>query len=276
MIKGVAGEFEVLIDGEVVLCNARGIFRKDDLRIIPGDRVRVGENNRIDEIIKRDNELIRPPVANISMLVLVVSVKKPNPNLKIIDTVILNAELIGLKLLIVFNKADLSNKKSYELIKTYSAFDTVLASAEKNLGIDLIAKKIRGEISVFSGASGTGKSSILNQIIGEEYFEVGEISSKLKRGKNTTRHTEFYHLDKDTLMADSPGYTSLSLLDIEPIMAREGFREFKSHHCKFLDCVHINEPDCEVKRAVDKGLIPKSRYESYKAIYEELVEQKKY
>lgn len=274
IIKGVGGKFEVLTEEGVFISEARGIFKRDDERLLPGDIVELGDHNRIDKLYPRKNELIRPPISNITMMVLVFAVAHPNPNLRIIDTVIANAELQGLKLLLVINKVDLDPEKASDFAKIYDAFDVIGTSSATEEGVDELRKKIEGEVAVFSGASGAGKSTLLNHIVGEDYFEVGEISEKSKRGKNTTRHVEFYPLG-DTLIADSPGYTSLVAMDIESTELSKGFREFNGIKCKFLDCTHRKEPGCGVREAFERGEVPKSRYESYMALYEEILNQER-
>lgn len=259
-----------MTDEGVFQCEARGIFKKDNIKLLPGDIVELGEYNRIDKLFPRKNELIRPPISNVTMTVLVISCANPEPNLRIIDTVIANAELKSLKILIAINKIDLDEDKARELENIYKAFDVIKTSSMTGEGIEEIKEKIKGEIAVFSGASGVGKSSLLNHIIQKDYFEVEEISEKSGRGKNTTRVVELYPYG-DAFIADSPGYTSLIATDIDYSELSKGFREFGGKNCKFINCTHRKEPGCKVRESLKRGEIPESRYDSYIAVYEELL-----
>lgn len=275
IIKGVGGKFEVLTENGVFSCDARGILKRDKSKLLVGDLVNIDENFRIASRFERFSELVRPPIANVDRLVLVVSVKAPAPNFRIMDTVIANSETLGLRLLIVLNKIDLSKDEASKIAEVYKSFDVCSVSSKTGEGIDEIMKKISGDVSVFSGASGVGKSSIINHLLGDYKQEVGEISRKLQRGKNTTRHTELIPISASTLVADSPGYTSAMISLSDPLKLSKCFREFSfAGECKFLNCTHREEPECAVVRAVNGGMISESRYKSYTAIYKDLLNKK--
>jgi ribosome biogenesis GTPase len=285
IIKGIAGFYYVNTDDGVIECKARGIFKKKKITPLVGDRVLISLSDEsgkgmIEEIKKRKVEMIRPAVANVDQAVIVVAIKDPAPNMILLDKLTVLADITGLDVVICFNKVDIDDKHEVDVLsKIYRAagFDVVVSSAKTDEGIELIKEHLKGKISVFAGASGVGKSSLLNEIKEGLALQTGEVSEKIKRGKHTTRHSELIKLDFDGWVVDTPGFTSLDINYIEPDELRDYFIEFDdcAPSCKFNNCLHINEPGCEVKRRLETGEIQETRYNSYIYLYNEIKDTKK-
>lgn len=283
IIKGVGGRYDVKTKNGIVNCSIRGIFRKDSIKPMIGDNVRITLNEdgtgHIEEIFERSVELVRPPVANVTMIILVASVMSPETNLMLLDRMIINSEEQGLKVAICINKIGLNRDVSEELRKIYtlSGYEVFLTDCEEKTGIEELKNALNGNIVIFSGASGVGKSSLINLLLGRDVFEVGSVSKKTDRGRHTTRHAELVRLNEDTLICDTPGYTSIDNGAIEAVDLKSYFIEFEKFlPCKYNDCAHIKEPDCKVMEAYENGEIAKSRYENYRYIYEELKNLRRY
>lgn len=284
--KGIGGFYYVMTDKGLIECRARGLFREEKLKPLIGDRVSIrisSEDNTgyIEEIHPRTSELIRPTVANITQVIVVMSIKEPEINSWLLDRFTMMTEREGLKLVICLNKSDLDREKSNEIKEAYSlaGYDVIQTSVEEDYGIEDLKKFLIGEISVLAGPSGVGKSSILNEIGKDFNLETGSISKKTGRGKHTTRHVELLMLKEDTFVLDSPGFSSMDLRFIDDERdIREYFREIKYYgrDCKFLSCVHKNEPKCNVKKMVEEGKISQMRYDNYLHFLEEVRNRKKY
>lgn len=288
IIKGIAG-FYYVHNEEYGLyeCKAKGIFRNKKIKPLVGDIVTV---ERIDDELKkgniiqiheRQNELIRPAVANIDQAMVIFAITNPAPNLNLLDRFLVMMEKYNVETVLCFNKLDLVTKEEQETLNDiYSkcGCKVLFVSAKNVEGIQDIIKMMEGKTTVFAGPSGVGKSSIINLISPKANMETGEISEKIKRGKHTTRHSQLFHVIGQTYMMDTPGFTSLYLEDIEKEDLRDYFVEFQKYeeYCRFQGCVHINEPDCAVKEAIQENKISNSRYENYKQIYDELKNRKKY
>lgn len=273
IIKGVGGFYYVKTPHEVIECRARGVFREENLIPLVGDRVKIRINEEdnsgyVEEILERKSTLIRPPVANITQAIIVMSVRKPNINMWLLDRFLIIAEHENLDIILCFNKSDLSEKETLDLKNIYEkiGYKVIVASTKENIGIEELRNILKGHISVLAGPSGVGKSSLLNKINPQFKLETGEISSKLKRGKHTTRHVELFELEEDSFVLDTPGFSSLNLDFIEEdVQLREYFKEIKEYgkDCRFLSCLHDKEPDCNVKKMVEESIIDKERYNSY-------------
>ena len=284
----------------------------DDAETEPVQDSEKEREGSVIRILPRKNQLIRPEVANIDQAVVVFALKHPDPNLSLLDRFLINMEQKDIPVVIFFNKVDLIDSReplpepdeddtpSYKKKKKdRSQFipeihsdhpelipEIYRAAGYKVLEISTrsgdcyrqIMEVLQGKTTVLSGPSGVGKSSITNLIHPEANMEIGELSRKIERGKNTTRHTEFFYIDDDTYVLDTPGFTSLYINDIEPDRLMYYFPEFEDHrhNCRFKTCIHIGENDCAVKRAVQEGLISKERYESYVLLYDELKSQRRY
>lgn len=275
IIKGIGGFYYIDTDKGVYECRARGIFRKDKITPLVGDHVKmsiVDEENKkgvLEEIEKRDTELVRPPIANVNKAIIVFAIKNPNPNLSLLDRFIILAEREYLEIVIVLTKSDLATDEELEKLKNIyevSGYKVIPVSNNKELNIDKVKEELKGNIVVFAGPSGVGKSTLLNNIDSKFQLQTGEVSDKIKRGKHTTRHAELLKLECGGMVADTPGFSSLTLDDIEENELKDYFIEFEnfSDECKFGGrCMHENEPSCGVKNAVKENKISKERYESY-------------
>lgn len=279
IIKGIGGFYYVkAADDNVYECKARGIFRKEHITPMIGDaaEIEIKDNKgNITEIYERKNALVRPSVANIDILVLVVAAASPEPNLLLIDKMLINAEINGIKPVICINKTDLADRA--DLAEIYSAYETVSVCAEKNEGLDELVSVIKDKVSAFSGLSGVGKSTILNLITTGE-METGAVSEKIQRGRHTTRHVELMELKSGGFALDTPGFGSLDLENVKADELADYFPEMSgaTENCRFRGCSHINEPDCAVKALVESGKLAKSRYESYKELYNTLKQIKEW
>ena len=275
IVKGIGGFYYIkAADNNVYECKARGVFRNEKITPVIGDNVEIDIKNGKGSIVKifeRRNELIRPSVANTDMLVLVVAAASPSPNMPLIDKMLINAQINGIEPIICINKTDLSDGGEIAEIYKKAGFCVLRVCAEKNEGIEDLKKVITGKVSAFAGLSGVGKSSILSIILGDT-LETGAVSEKILRGRHTTRHVELFELDGGGFVFDTPGFSSLEVYGIKASELQEYFPETEKYrnNCRFRGCMHINEPDCAVKEAVNDGIISTSRYESYKMLYEQL------
>lgn len=258
-------------------CSARGIFRLDGISPCAGDNVRVAvEDNTepvIAEIYERKNYLVRPPLANLDVVVFVNSCIEPAPNRFILDKLIAIFDSKGIEPVIVFTKTDL--KDAGDLPELYRAIGITVVTADNTVGTgsDEVKELIRGKTSAFIGNSGVGKSSLLNVLFPELALETAHISKKLGRGRHTTRQVEMYRL-LGGYIADTPGFSSVDTERYCRIKKDEldgAFREFRefANDCRFADCAHIKEKGCAVREAVEAGKIARSRYDSYLRMYEE-------
>lgn len=273
MIHKATGGFYYVRTGEGLLaCRARGIFRKDGQKPLVGDYVQCSRNpdgsGNVDAILPRKNSLARPPLANLDMMLVVLSATDPAPNLFVVDQYLAVLEDKGIEPLMVITKADLAPTEA--LAETYrkAGFAVEVVDSLSRMGIVPILGRLAGKFSAFAGNSGVGKSSLLNALVPELQLATGDTSRKLGRGRHTTRHVEVYTLPGGALVADTPGFTSLELVQMSGITAGSlagCFREFAPYvgQCKFLDCAHTRETGCAVRKAVEQGEIAPSRHESY-------------
>ncbi|WP_250229174.1 ribosome small subunit-dependent GTPase A [Anaeropeptidivorans aminofermentans] len=284
IIKGVGGLYEVDADGIIYNCRARGVFRKEGLTPLVGDLVDIdiieNEDNTgtIYHIYERSSELIRPRASNVTQVVLVFAVKRPNINLDLMDRFIISCERQKVNILICFNKTDVLKEKDLEgldhLNKIYkdAGFEVFNTSVVDYSGIEKLKERLKNNISIFAGPSGAGKSSLINILAPHADMETGGLSPKISRGRHTTRHTELIKGPEEIYIMDSPGFTSLYLDNLENSDLELYFREFAPFikKCRFTDCSHIAEPECAVAEAVEKGIISEERYNRYKLIYNEM------
>lgn len=282
IIKGIGGFYYVDTENGLYECRARGIFRKNKITPLVGDRVSINvvdeENKKgvVEEIEERDTELVRPPIANVDKALIVFAIKNPSPNLSLLDRFIVLAEKENLEIVIVFTKVDLDTDGELldELKDIYEAsgYKVIPVSNKLKLNIGKIKEELKGNTVVFAGPSGVGKSSLLNEVDKNFELKTGEVSDKIKRGKHTTRHAELLKLECGGMVADTPGFSSLILDDIDESELKEYFIEFdKYDECRFGSrCIHENEPSCAVKEAVENREISKKRYESYIQLLNEI------
>lgn len=284
IIKGIAGFYYVDSEDGIFECKAKGIFRNKNVKPLVGDNVKFevthegDKEGNITDILERENELIRPAVANIDQAMIVFALKAPNPNLNLLDKFLVVMEYQNIETIICFNKTDIGDKDfADELATIYrnAGYKVIFTSATENEGVEEVKKALKGKSTVFAGPSGVGKSSMLNAIKQDAVMETGELSEKIDRGKHTTRHSEIFKTDDDTYVFDTPGFGSLFIPGMTKEKLEDCFPEFSlyTNECRFIGCAHIDEPDCAVKVALEEGKINESRYESYKAFYNELKEQ---
>lgn len=288
IIKGIAGFYYIYAaDGNTYECKAKGIFRKDNRKPLVGDDVKIDIISKdppvgnIVQLCERRNELIRPAVANVDQAIIIFAVKNPEPNYNILDRFLIMMSQQNIPCLICMNKADLISEEEQEKIRKHyegAGCEMLFTSVKKDWNIDVLRERLQGKTTTVAGPSGVGKSSLVNKLVREEIMETGDLSQKVKRGKNTTRHTFLMTVDKQTFIMDTPGFTSLGMFLLEKEMLRHYYPEFEfaEGRCRFQGCVHVNEPDCRVKESVEDGKISSLRYENYKMLYEELKNQKRY
>ena len=278
IIKGIGGFYYVEAAGEIYECKARGIFRKEKIIPLVGDSVQItvddNGKNSIDCIAERRNFFNRPPISNVDNLVIVSSTCDPKPNTLIIDRLTAVAFHKNVRPIIVFTKDDLQSANEYTEIYSSTGIDTFVVSNSTGEGIENVKKILSGSISVFTGNSGVGKSSLINSIAPEFSLETGEISKKLGRGRHTTRHVELFKIT-DGYIADTPGFSSLDFETNDIIKKDEladCFPEFSDYlgRCKFTSCSHINDKGCMITQAVKDGVVHPSRHESYVSLYNEV------
>lgn len=279
--------------GEVTQCRARGIFKKKGITPLVGDHVLYEQTENgegtVDEILPRSTELIRPPIANVNMALLVFSSIEPDLNLQLLDKFLVHTEQAGLDTIICLTKLDLlldgqvttvtdeltleQAKQLYESI----GYTVIITSTKTGEGLDEVRAALANRISVFSGQSGVGKSSLLNAIVPGLTLETNEISMKLGRGKHTTRHVELFPLAGGGFVADTPGFSQLDFLQLEPEDLSGCFAEMRGYSagCKFRGCLHQQEPGCLVLEALGQGKIAPSRYRHYSSFLIEMKERKR-
>ncbi len=288
IIKGISGFYYVSLKDGLYECKGRGILRKDKVKPLVGDWVQVSQlDNRkktgsLEKVLPRKNQLKRPEIANVDQVVIVLSVKNPSPSLMLLDKIIVLAEDLGLEVTLCINKADLEEDqdntlKEIQEIYGPTGYPLIFTSAERDQGIEALRNSLKGKVSVFSGPSGVGKSSLLNAIKPGLQLKTGEVSARIQRGKHTTRHTELILVDEDSWIADTPGFGNLDVEEIQRENLRFYFREFLPYveNCKFTSCLHLKEPKCSVKAQVEKGTISKKRYAHYVQIMTELNEKRR-
>ena len=285
VLKCIGGFYYVEAADAVYECRARGIFRKREMTPLAGDHVRFtpqeGGTGALDAVESRRNFLVRPPVANVDCLLVVAAVTDPAPHLLVLDKMIAIAEYKGIEPVVVVNKCDLGSTQALEEIYRKAGLQVIALSAGKGQGIDELRTHIAGKVSVLTGNSGVGKSSLLNRIDPALQLETGEISRKLGRGRHTTRVACLYPLAGGGYIVDTPGFSSLDMEKAERIPKEElagCFREFGAlaGRCKYASCTHVKEDGCAVLAAVERGAIAPSRQESYAAMYNDAKEWKEW
>ena len=291
IVENISNLYKIKVQNKIYEANARGKFKKEEITPVVGDKVEIqilDEENKkavIEKIEPRTTYIKRPKMSNITQLILVVSSKNPKPDLLLLDKQLAFAEYLEIKPIIVLNKTDLDKKKEFEKIKEiyqnigYTVIETIAKEQENNLsGIQELKKYLKGNINAFSGNSGVGKSTLINAIFKDTITQEGEISQRNKKGKNTTTSTKLYEIDEKTYIADTPGFSTFDISEIEYKELDKYFKEFKPlvANCEFVGCTHIKEENCGIKNALQQGKIDSSRYDRFCKIYEELKEKDKY
>ena len=285
IIKGIGGFYYVEAADEIYECKARGVFRKEKLSPLVGDKVTISINenaeNTIDEIMPRKNALTRPPVVNIDNLIIVVSTVEPKPSTLVIDKLIAVAEHKNIEPIIVITKSDLASAQEIFDIYTLAGFKTIIVSNETKDGVDEVKAVLKDKISALTGNSGVGKTSLLNNLDETLALKTAQISKKLGRGRHTTRQAELYRVC-DGFVVDTPGFSSFEIDKSDIILKDElayCFRDFSDYieKCKFYpSCAHTADKGCAVVEAVNEGKISKSRHNSYVQLYNEVKDIKEW
>lgn len=264
IVRIVSNLFTVKIDNNLYECRARGKFRNDKETPVVGDYCEVDiKNNYIIKLFPRKNVLKRPVIANIDMAVIVTSVKKPDLSLNLMDKLLINIIYNNIEPIICFTKLDLLNKEelsNLEIIVDY--YQKLGIKVFNNKEIEKLKKVLKNKIVVLTGQTGAGKSSLLNKFDSRLNLKTSSISEALGRGVHTTRHVELFNIN-NILIADTPGFSSLSFENMSTDDIKKNFIEFNNYDCKYKDCSHINEQECNIKNAVVNNEIMKSRYDNY-------------
>ncbi|GAA3017843.1 ribosome small subunit-dependent GTPase A [Tetragenococcus solitarius] len=279
--KALSGFYYIYSEGKIYQTRARGNFRNRNITPLVGDYVIFESENLKEgyllEVLPRKNKLLRPPVANVDQGIIVVSLTEPEFSYFLLDRFLVSIEYENIEPIIYLSKADLLKESSLinEIVTTYKNIGyTVIISTDENVMIDLQGLLSKG-LTVFTGQSGAGKSTLLNRLMPQLELETAEISDALGRGRHTTRHVELLTVENG-LVADTPGFSAINFSEITKRELSKQFPEFvqASKYCRFRECLHLDEPDCEVKRQVATGDIAQSRYDNYTRFLEEIKKRK--
>lgn len=276
VIKLISNKWTVENKGEYYECSSIGKFRYQKVSPLVGDIVEFDEkDNIIKKILPRKNELIRPPVANIDQALILVSCKEPNFSSNLLDKMLVVIEYNNVKPVICFTKYDLLEETT-EIDDIISYYKSIGYEVYINNELSDIKKILNGKLSVLTGQTGVGKSSLLNKLKMDLNLATGEISKALGRGRHTTRHVELLEIEGG-LVADTPGFSSLDFIGMDKNDIKDNFIEFYANQdrCKYKDCVHIKEDGCYIKKLLEEGKIRNTRYENYKKFIESLEEKKR-
>lgn len=287
IVKGIGGFYYIETAAGLIEAQGRGIFRKQGLTLCVGDEVEVSvlsaeeKKGVIEAVLPRRNHFIRPPIANVDMLIVTFAAKSPKPNFPLIDKLLIWAQAQGLEPLICINKCDLVSAAAVSALAAIyeGAYPVVTASSKTGAGLEKLKAHISGKKAALAGPSGAGKSSLLNALHPPAEMETGQISQKTQRGRHTTRHVEIFAVEGGGRLFDTPGFTSLELPEeIDERELRHYYPEFDApaRDCRYDDCQHLKEPDCAVRAAALAGTISPQRYQSYIYLYEGLKDKRKY
>ena len=287
IIENISNLYKIKVKDKIYESNARGKLKQEEITPVVGDKVKleiIDEDKKkaiIEEILPRTNYIKRPKMSNITQMILVLSSKNPKPDLLLLDKQLAFAEFLGIQPVIVLNKIDLDQRKQFEQIESvykkigYTVIRTIAKSEE---GIEELKKILKENVNAFSGNSGVGKSTLINAIFKNNITLEGEISKRNQRGKNTTTSTKLYEIDKNTYIADTPGFSTFDISEINYKDLDKYFKEFAKEikKCEFVGCTHIKEENCGIKIAIKQGIIDIDRYERFCKIYNELKDKDKY
>ncbi len=274
VLSNISNLYKVEVESAIYDCNARGKFKSNDISPVSGDLVDIEITDEtkkagvITNIYERKNYLKRPKMANLTQIILVVSMKLPKPDLELLDKQLVYAEFLGIKPIICLNKIDLEeNKKIEDIFKIYKdiGYDVIKTNAKEGLGVAELRKFLKDNITAFSGNSGVGKSTLINDIFGKDMTQEGVISNRNKRGKNTTTQVNLYKVGENSYIADTPGFSTFDINEIPKEDLAQYFIEFRPYigKCEYGDCSHIKEQNCGIKIALEQGKISRQRYENY-------------
>lgn len=282
VISNISNLYHIEVEGgKIYNCHARGKIKKDEMSPVAGDKVEIEVIDEekctgvINQIKERTNYIKRPKMANINQIILVVSMKLPKPDLELLDKQLAYAEYMKIKPIICLNKIDLEDEntiKKIEDIYRNIGYSVIRTNAKEGVGIEEIRNQLQGKITAFSGNSGVGKSTLINSIFERDITQEGVISKKNQRGKNTTTQVQLYKITENSYIADTPGFSTFEITEIESTDLCHYFIEFVPHieKCEFVGCSHVKEQNCGIKKAVEEGMITQERYDRYCKIYEDL------
>ena len=274
VLSNISNLYKVEIEGKTYDCNARGRFKSNDVSPVAGDLVDIeitDEEKMVGVITKihtRKNYLKRPKMANLTQIILVISMKLPNPDLELLDKQLVYSEFLGIKPIICLNKVDLEEDEKIEKISSIYkniGYEVIKTNAKEKVGVNKLKPFLKNNITAFSGNSGVGKSTLINDIFERNISEEGLISNKNKRGKNTTTQVNLYKIEENSYIADTPGFSTFDIYEIPKEDLAHFFIEFRPYlnDCEYGDCSHIKEENCGIKKALEKGKISRQRYENY-------------
>lgn len=285
IISNISNRYLVKVEKQIYECSARGRFKKEEeITPVVGDMVKIEileEVNKtavINQILPRTSYIKRPKLANITQIVLVISTKMPKPDLLLLDKQLAFAEYLGIKPSIVINKMDLAIIEEIQYLYTKIGYTVIPTKAKEVEGILQLKEKLKDNVSAFSGNSGVGKSTLINRIFESAITEEGDISKKNKKGKNTTTAICLYEIEENSYIADTPGFSTFDIYEIETKELYRYFKEFQQYvkNCEFVGCTHIKEEECGVIKAWKQGKIADSRYENYVKIYQDLKDKEEH
>ena len=282
ILKNYSGFYYVqTADNTIYECKLRGKIKD---QIVTGDRVIITPllqgKGVLENLEKRDNLLYRPKIANVDLLLIVMAYNQPIPSLILLDRLIVLANYNHLKPIIILNKSDLKAHENTNLILDYyprAGFKVITVSAYKQINLNFIDEVIKDKIAVMAGPSGVGKSSLLNALSGKVDIKTQTVSSKIGRGRHTTRHVELYPLENGGWLADTPGFSVLDMPVIKSFELSKYFPDFEPYfsRCRFSNCLHNQETECGVKQAVADGIILSSRYQNYLQMLQEVIQKER-
>ena len=282
IISNISDLYHVELENDkIYICNARGKFKENDISPVAGDIVEIDIIDEqkctgvITKIEDRLNETKRPKMANLTQIILVLSMKLPKPDLELLDKQLAYCEFMHIKPIIVLNKVDLVDEEVANHIQNVYekiGYDVIKTNAKMQIGVEQIKSHLKNNITAFSGNSGVGKSTLINALFNREMTQEGMVSSKNKRGKNTTTQVLLYKVQENSYIADTPGFSTFEITEIESTYLCHYFIEFVPYieKCEFVGCSHIKEQSCGIKHAIEEGKISQERYDRYCKIYQDL------
>ena len=282
IIGNIANLYKIKFNNKTYNATARGRFKKDETTPVVGDLVDIEiideekQEAVIEKIHERKSYIKRPKVANVSQIILVLSIKEPKPDLLMLDKQLAYCEFLNIKPIIVINKIDLSNEyKEIEKLYTDIGYTVYAVSAKDISSVKQLKQCLKDNISVLAGNSGVGKSTTINAIFENNITQEGLISEKNKRGKNTTTDVKLYEIGENSYIVDTPGFSTFEITEIESKDLSQYFKEFKTQieNCRYVGCTHIKEDECGIKQAIEQGKITTQRYERFCKIYNEIKEK---